>query len=402
MENKSNLHSFFADMHIHIGASRTGKPIKITGSRSLTLSRILAEAKHKKGMDLIGIIDCHSPEVLEELNEMSAEGSLIQLNGGGLSFDGLTLIPGSEIEIYDERCQGPIHVLVFMPDLMTMEMLSSWLKGRMKNIHLSSQRMYGSAIDLQNYVKQLGGLFIPAHIFTPFKSLYGKGVNASLTEVFDPQLIDAVELGLSANTEMATQINELSSFTFLSNSDAHSLEKIGREYQMVALKEPTFHEFQLALKSKRGRGIVANYGLNPYLGKYYSTVCEKCLHPIENHREAICKNCNHKKFIKGVNDRIQELKNSDNSKITNRPPYIHQFPLEFIPGLGPKSLQKLREAFGNDMNIIHSVPIEKLKLIVKPAVAETISSARSGALSIQIGGGGTYGKIVTDKTINKI
>ncbi|WNB93956.1 endonuclease Q family protein [Bacillus sp. NEB1478] len=394
------MSTFFADMHIHIGASKSGKPIKITGSRSLTLTNILSEAKHKKGMDLIGVIDCHSPEVLEELNEMKREGSLIVKDGGGLFFEGLTLIPGSEIEINDERCNGPIHVLVFMPDLVKMEMLSGWLASRMKNIHLSSQRMYGTAVELQNFVKDLGGLFIPAHIFTPFKSLYGKGVKFSLSEVFDPDLIDAVELGLSSNTEMASMISELSPYTFLSNSDAHSLEKIGREYQMLALKEATFDEFKLAIKGKEGRGVVANYGLNPYLGKYYRTVCEKCLHPNAFYKDSACDNCMSSTFIKGVYDRIQELKQKENSDLS-RPPYIHQFPLEFIPGLGPKSLRKLREAFGTDMDIIHSVPVENLKRVVKPALAEAISAARKGNVSIQIGGGGTYGKIMADKTINK-
>ncbi|MDR7072621.1 endonuclease Q family protein [Fictibacillus barbaricus] len=401
MQTESNLRPFFADMHIHIGASKSGKPIKITGSRSLTLSRILSQAKHKKGMDLIGVIDCHSPEVLEELNEMVRDGALVLHEEGGLSFDGLTLIPGSEIEINDERCNGPIHVLVFMPDLIKMELLSKWLSNRIKNINLSSQRMYGTAVELQHVVKELGGLFIPAHIFTPFKSLYGKGVKTSLSEVFDPDLIDAVELGLSSNTEMASVIHELSPYTFLSNSDAHSLEKIGREYQMLALKEASFNEFKMALKGSEGRGVIANYGLNPYLGKYYNTVCGKCLLPNTSYKASLCENCKSRTIIKGVFDRIQELKNSEGTSSIKRPPYIHQFPLEFIPGLGPKSLQKLRETFGTDMDIIHSVQVENLKQVVKPVIAEAISSARKGTLSIQIGGGGTYGKIIADKTINK-
>lgn len=400
MRQESNLRPFFADMHIHIGATRSGRPVKITGSRSLTLSNILYEAKHKKGMDMIGIIDCHSPEVLEELKEMKENGSLTEQNGGGLSVEGLTLIPGTEIEINDEQCKGPIHVLVYMPDLMQMENLSRWLAERMKNINLSSQRMYGSAKELQQYVKQSGGLFIPAHIFTPFKSLYGKGVISSLKEVFDPELIDAVELGLSSNTEMAACLSELSPYTFLSNSDAHSLEKIAREYQMLALNKPSFDEFKLALQEKEGRRVIANYGLNPYLGKYYNTVCEKCLHAFDYNREKNCKQCGSRKFIKGVHDRIKELQSSKTPSSNERPPYIHQFPLEFIPGLGPKTLIKLREAFGTDMDIIHSAPRERLNQIIKPALADAILSARSGDLSIQMGGGGTYGKIVAGKPIS--
>lgn len=396
MHLTNKLLPFFADMHIHIGASRTGKAIKITGSRSLTLRNILHVAKHVKGMDVIGIIDCHSPEVIQELKELKQEGYLKELEEGGLSIDGLTLIPGAEIEINDEHCKGPIHVLVYMPSLSAMENLSLWLSSRMKNIHLSSQRMYGSALDLQHFVKNFGGLFIPAHIFTPFKSLYGKGVATSLSEVLDPTLIDGVELGLSSNTEMASRLEELSSFTFLTNSDAHSLEKIAREYQMLSLKKPTFEEFKMALQGKNGREIIANYGLNPYLGKYYNSVCETCLEVYLLNSER-CDKCGSKKFVKGVNDRINELQGTQASKSkVTRPPYIHQIPLEFIPGLGPKSLFKLREAIGTDMDIIHSSTENQLKEIVKPAIAEQILSARNGDLSVQMGGGGTYGKVIVN------
>ncbi|MED1863584.1 endonuclease Q family protein [Fictibacillus nanhaiensis] len=383
-------------MHIHIGASRTGKAVKITGSRSLTLRNILRVAKHVKGMDVIGIIDCHSPEVLQELIDLKHDGYLQELEEGGLSIDGLTLIPGAEIEINDEYCKGPIHVLVYMPSIAAMENLSAWLTPRMKNIHLSSQRMYGSARELQKFVKNLGGLFIPAHIFTPFKSLYGKGVGSSLTEVLDPAMIDGVELGLSSNTEMASRLEELSSFTFLTNSDAHSLEKIAREYQMLSLKEPSFKEFKMALQNKNGREIIANYGLNPYLGKYYNSVCESCLEVYLPTNEN-CVKCGRRKFIKGVNDRINELQGTGSTKNNvNRPPYIHQIPLEFIPGLGPKSLLKLREAIGTDMDIIHSSTQDQLKEIVKPAIAEQILFARNGELSVQNGGGGAYGKVIVN------
>ena len=83
------------------------------------------------------------------------------------------------------------------------------MSGHVKNITLSSQRIYCDGRTLQKTVKSLGGLFIPAHVFTPFKSLYGKGVRSSLTEVFDPELIDAIELGLSSDTEMVKDIEEL-------------------------------------------------------------------------------------------------------------------------------------------------------------------------------------------------
>jgi len=80
-----------------------------------------------------------------------------ELIDGGIAYENLTVILGSEIEIYDEHCQGPIHVLAYLPTLETMIKFSAWLKKRMKNIHLSSQRIYETGRNVQNKVKELGG-----------------------------------------------------------------------------------------------------------------------------------------------------------------------------------------------------------------------------------------------------
>src|SRR5699024_5083906 len=251
-------------------------------------------------------------------------------------FENVTLLLGAEIEVYDEECQGPIHLLCFLPTLDKMEEFSYYLSKKMKNIRLSSQRYYGSAKELQYKIKELSGLFIPAHVFTPFKSLYGKGVEESLKEVLDPDLIDAIELGLSSDTEMAGHITELNKYTFITNSDAHSTAEIVREYQLLRMKEPSFKEFEWALHGISGRGVTANYGMNPQLGKYYSTVCQDCLKAVK-FRASNCPSCQSKKIVNGVFDRIKELSSQEENKRT-RPPYIHQVPLEYIPKLGPKTL----------------------------------------------------------------
>ncbi len=83
--------------------------------------------------------------------------------------------------------------------------------------------------------------------------------------------IPAIELGLSADTEIADKLKELAKYTFLTNSDAHSLPKIGREYNIIELEEANFKEILLALQRKDGRSITANYGLDPKLGRYHRT-----------------------------------------------------------------------------------------------------------------------------------
>ncbi|MEH7120072.1 endonuclease Q family protein [Neobacillus vireti] len=385
------MNRYYVDLHIHIGRTWTGKPVKITGAKSLTFTNIIEHARHEKGLNMVGIIDSHSPEVILEMESLIQSGEISEHPDGGLIFGDLTVIPGSELEIYDEQSNGPIHLLMFFPNLTIMKEFSNWLSGHLKNIQLSSQRVYVTGLVLQKKAKDLGGIFIPAHVFTPFKSLYGKGVNKSLTEVLDPDLIDGIELGLSSDTQMADQLGELHKYTFVTNSDAHSLAKIAREYQVIAMKEPTFLELQKALKGEEGRHIIANYGLDPLLGKYHKTVCAECLTPLD-HDEQACDHCGKNKVIKGVADRILELKTADTSP-PGRPPYVHQVPLEFIPGLGPRLLEKLVNHFGSEMAILHEVPYEALTEVVPAKIADLIMKAREGNINLTAGGGGKYGKI---------
>lgn len=385
------LQTYFADMHIHIGRDIYNKPVKITGSKFLTLTNILKEASRNKGIHLIGVIDSHAPAVQEEIKQLIAAGDAIELSDGGIRFEKVTLILGSEIEIYDENCQGPIHVLCYFPTLDKIEGFTEWLMPRMTNITLSSQRYYGTAKDLQYKVKALGGIFIPAHVFTPFKSTYGKGVAKSLTEVFDPDLIDGIELGLSSDTTMADQIKELHAYTFLTNSDAHSLPKIAREYQEITMMEPSFKEFYWALHEVKDRKVTRNFGMNPLLGKYYTTVCNNCS---ESLKVGItkCPECGSSKVIKGVFDRIKELADAK-EVLRKRPPYLHQVPLEYLPSLGPKTFSKLLEHFQTEMNIIHKVELEELKEVIPEKLAKAIIDMRAGNLKITAGGGGKYGSV---------
>ena len=387
------MKAFYADLHIHIGRTATGRPVKITGSRTLTLANILQTAGSRKGLDMIGIIDCHSPEVLLELEELVKRGEMEELTDGGLHFGGTTLIPGSEIELYDRHCQGPIHVLAYFPTLGKMKAFSEWMGLHVKNITLSSQRIYVEGRELQKKVHELGGLFVPAHVFTPFKSLYGKGVRSRLSEGFDADGIDAIELGLSSDTRMVEGIAEIRRYPFLTNSDAHSLGKMAREYQELLLERASFGELKKALRGEAGRRILANYGLNPLLGKYYKTVCASCGWQMAE--EAGCPHCGGGAFVKGVSTRIQEL-SEEGLPAVERPPYIHQVPLDFIPGLGPKTFERLLQAFGTEMAILHRATREQIAQVVPEKLALLIDKARKGEIAINHGGGGKYGRVVDE------
>ncbi|MBU5672607.1 endonuclease Q family protein [Paenibacillus brevis] len=392
MEQK--LVSIYADLHIHIGKTSKGAPVKISGSRNLTFANIAKEAAERKGIGLIGIIDCHSPGVQQDIMACLEEGTMRELDEGGIAYRSTTILLGSEIEIR-EAGMGPAHLLVFFPYLEQMVDFSGWMSKHMKNIHLSSQRIYVSAHALQEEVYARGGMMIPAHIFTPHRSIYGS-CSPRMADVLDLDRIAAVELGLSSDSQMAGWISELDRYPLLSNSDAHSLGKIGREYNELLLSAPSYSEFERALSGQDGRSIVANYGLDPRLGKYHRSFCSTCGTTASGDEPMLerCPSCGSKQIVRGVLDRILSIADRPMMQVPkHRPPYFNQVPLDFIPGLGPAKLDRLLEHFGTEMNILHRVPEEELARVVGPELAGWIAAARSGRLSLQSGGGGIYGKV---------
>src|SRR5690625_3179725 len=127
------LTNYFADMHIHVGRDIYNKPVKITASNKLTLTAILKEASRRKGIHLIGVIDCQSPAVQEEIIQLIDDNEAEELPTGGIKFEHVTLIMGAEIEVYDEHCQGPIHVLCYFPTLENTHLYSHSLSPKMTN-----------------------------------------------------------------------------------------------------------------------------------------------------------------------------------------------------------------------------------------------------------------------------
>jgi len=181
----------------------------------------------------------------------------------------------------------------------------------------------------------------------------------------------------------------------LTNSDAHSLPKIAREYNKILVEDINFKELLMALKNEAGRKIICNYGLDPKLGKYHRTFCEKCGKNIEGKPPvSICKDCDSCNITMGVFDRIEVIKDKPDTKSPgNRPPYIYQIPLTFIPGLGKKTIDKLLDNFETEMNILHKVSKDDLEAVVGEKNANNIITAKEGNVKIQEGGGGIYGKI---------
>ena len=394
------MEEVFADLHVHIGRSENGKPIKITAARSLNFANIAKECADRKGINIVGIIDCASPYVIEDIENFLKTGEAYEIEDGGIIYkDKVCIILGSEIETSEKNEQGKTgsaHNLCYFPKLSDIKAFSKEMSTHISNITLSSQRADISAYQLIDIVEKYNGILVPAHAFTPHKSFYGNCTDR-LQKIFKEKYdkIPAVELGLSSDTFLADTISELENKTFITNSDAHSLPKIAREYNKILIEDISFKELLKAFKNEDGRKIIANYGLDPKLGKYHRTFCEECGMPIEGDAPILrCNKCNGTNITMGVYDRIEVIKDKKDTKSPqNRPPYIYQIPLTFIPGVGGKTIEKLLSNFETEMNILHKLSKDDIEGVVGSKMANVIVNARQGNINIQSGGGGVYGKV---------
>lgn len=394
-----SMNRYFADLHVHIGRTLSGHPVKVTAARSQTIPGVLEEASLRKGLDMLGIVDAACPRLCSELEGLVAEGAAREMTGGGLRYqDSLTLIPGAEVETSEEN-GGCAHWLAYFPTLDALRSFSCYLAEHLTNPELSTQRCHLPARVILEEVLARSGFFLPAHAFTPHKGAYGQCT---------PRLVDllgeggfskifALELGLSSDSGLADHLAETAELTFLSNSDAHSLKNLGREYNLLQLVEPTYAELVMALQKKEERQVLSNYGLDPRLGKYHRTQCLACGRiAVEPPPVVSCPLCGSAKVVKGVFDRIIEIGDyKEPQSPQDRPPYHYQVPLLFLPGVGPKTITKLLSHFGTEMNVLHQASYEELIGVVGEKIGRIIHEARQGELLITAGGGGTYGKVVS-------
>ena len=132
------MQEMFADLHVHIGRSEKGKPIKITAARSLNFANIAKECDERKGIQIVGIIDCASPYVIEDIEEFLKTGEAYEIKDGGIIYkDKVCIILGSEIEtseINDNGKTGSAHNLCYFPSLADIKAFSKEMSKYIKNI----------------------------------------------------------------------------------------------------------------------------------------------------------------------------------------------------------------------------------------------------------------------------
>ncbi|PKM78702.1 MAG: hypothetical protein CVU90_01245 [Firmicutes bacterium HGW-Firmicutes-15] len=388
--------SLFADLHIHIGSAK-GKAVKITASRQLQLRTIIYHDAPRKGLDMVGIVDSGSTLVSAEIEEMLADGDLVELEKGGfIARNGVLLISACEVE-----SREGVHIISYLPTMQRIRDWQAYIKSRVHNTRLSTQKVDASILDLIMLSSQLDGIFCFAHAFTPHKGVYGMWTDKLASKLGeDIRHIKVLELGLSADTDMADMLEETRGCTFLSNSDAHSSPNVGREYNLLRMGEKNFQELRLCLANKNGRRVLANYGMHPSLGKYHRSFCPGCDKIITDEPPiSLCPLCGNSKIVMGVFDRIVVIRDYDSPRHPNeRPPYYYRIPLKDLPGIGPKTYNKLLGVFPNEIELIEKILLEDISMVAGGTIAATIRDMRLGRLGISAGGGGKYGKVKKDSS----
>lgn len=383
--------NIYGDLHIHIG-SADGKAVKITASRRLDLRTVLFQDAPRKGLDMVGIVDAGTLPVTYEIEQMLLSGEIRELRRGGfLVRNGVLLITACELE----SLEG-VHWIIFLPHLKNLKEFQRFVRSRVHNMQLSTQKTRIKARELVNLSCMLDGILCPAHAFTPHKGVYGFWTDR-MARVMEQDLkqIPAIELGLSADTDLADTIEETRRFTFLSNSDAHSSPNVGREYNLFRMGDKNFQELRYCLENSQGRRITANFGMDPRLGKYHRSYCPVC-DTISSDKPPVleCRECGNNKMIVGVYDRIASIKDRDQpSHPVGRPPYYYRVPLKQLPGVGPKMLNRLLTYFDNEIYVIEKASQEDITRIAGEDIAAMVIKMRNSRMEIIPGGGGYYGKV---------
>ncbi len=404
---------FIGDFHIHSHYS-------IATSKSLIPEYIDLWAGIK-GIRVVGTGDFTHPKWLEELEEKlePAEQGLFRLkNKYKLShelqnYNDVRFLLTSEISsIYKKYGKvRKVHNLIFAPDFATVRNIQHEL-SKIGNINSDGRPILG--LDSRNLLEiALNSsdniFFVPAHIWTPwFSALGDKSGFDSIEECYGDltEHIFAVETGLSSDPTMNRMCSFLDRYTLISNSDAHSPEKLGREANIFNT-ELSYDAIIQAIKSSDKEHFPGTLEFFPQEGKYHYDGHRKCgisWDPVETLKNnEICPVCG-KKVTVGVMNRIVQLSDRDDMQdIKNRTSFHSLIPLKEIlseiTGVGPNS-KKVAHAYnlliqkaGSEFAILLDLPVKEIKKTGNDILAEAIRRMRNREIYIKEGFDGEYGQI---------
>jgi uncharacterized protein (TIGR00375 family) len=403
---------FIADLHIHSRYSRAT-------SANMNLESLWKWAQ-LKGITVVGAGDFTHPKWSIEMKEKLEPigNNLLKLKDNFKTND----IPDScrsevyfmltaEIStIYSKMGRTrKIHNLIFAPDFSVASRMNTFL-SRIGNLSSDGRPILG--LDAKHLLKIVldtspDAVLIPAHAWTPHFSVFGaeSGFD-SLSECFEELTphIHSIETGLSSDPPMNWRLSTLDRITLISNSDAHSPAKLGREANIFST-EISYGAMTDAIKNRKG--FIGTIEFFPEEGKYHYDGHRSCgvnLSPKETIKNNyLCPVCG-KKVTIGVMHRVEKLADRPPGfKLKNAPIYHSLIPLSEIiaealkVGTNTKTVEsqylKLLRSLGNEFKILMESPLSDIEKAGSSSLSEAISKMRSGKVHISPGFDGEYGKI---------
>jgi uncharacterized protein (TIGR00375 family) len=401
--------AFVADLHIHSRFSRAC-------SRELNIPNLSKWAKFK-GIDMLGTGDCLHPLWQAELKK-----DLKDIGDGTYEYDGVKFILTVEVAcIYSERGSVKrIHILIFLPSLDSAAKLAEVLTKKGINLVSDGRPIMGmSSKQLCEIVFQTepSALIIPAHIWTPWFSLYGSNSGYDKLEdcfgEFSNQIY-AVETGLSSEPAMNWRVSDLDDKTIVSFSDLHSLPRLGREVTIFS-GECTFLGLAESLENQSTIGTIEFF---PEEGKYHYTGHRNCnviYSPQELKKKGeICPVCKRKLTV-GVMQRVEDLATRSEAElrlkkiegVTKSDAFPKKAGFRMLVQLEEIIAQALNSAVSSqkvkleyerlvttldtELKILTKVPVDLISMSAGEKIAEGIQRVRNGKLSIAPGYDNTYG-----------
>lgn len=409
---------YIADLHIHSHYSRAT-------SRDCT-PEFLDLWAGRKGIGILGTGDFTHPAWREELKEKlipAEEGLYIlkeeyrlkdEYRPGRQSSDGTMaprfVISGEISSIYKKNGKTrKVHSLILLPGLSEAELLSRKLEA-IGNIHSDGRPILGlDCHDLLEITLELcpRAIYIPAHIWTPHFSLFGafSGFD-TIEECFEDLTphIHALETGLSSDPAMNWRWSALDRFQLISNSDAHSPAKLGREANLLDIRL-AYTGLWNAIQT--GEGLKGTIEFFPEEGKYHydgHRKCHVCLAPMEAETySGICPVCG-RKLTTGVSHRIEQLADrKEGIVLPGGRPFESLVPLSEVVaaslGCSPASVkaQNQYEAMirnlGPEFQVLRELPTEDIRRVSGYLISEGIRRLREGKVEWSPGYDGEYGAI---------
>lgn len=403
---------YIADIHIHSRYSRAT-------SKDCTPEYLDLWAR-RKGIHIIGTGDFTHPAWRKELEEKltPAEDGLYVLKEEYRIQDESVrediiprfIITGEISSIYKKSGKvRKVHSVIILPGLEDADRVSGKLE-QIGNIHSDGRPILG--LDCRDLLEIALGLcpsavYVPAHIWTPYFSLFGafSGFD-TVEECFEDMApyIHAVETGLSSDPPMNWRVSALDRFQLISNSDAHSPAKLGRE---ATLLDITMSYAGIAQAIQTGEGLYGTIEFFPEEGKYHldgHRKCDLCLMPAETIKYGgVCPVCGRRITI-GVAHRVENLADRPEGYVREGAKAFESLvPLPEViaasMGYSVRSKKTEREymhmlsELGTEFEILRNLPSEDIRHVSGTRIAEGIERLRNGEAEWVPGFDGEYGTI---------